>query len=82
MSDKFYILVLLLCMIFAIVAYFGGYVHGRVSEGKPIEINPVIKKKKPPDSKIEAQRKEYNRQLYNIEHYTGSSDGMLRKGGD
>ena len=81
MQQFIYFLTIFLCISFGFVSYFAGYVHGRTSEGKPIEIKSIIKKRKPPDPKVEAQVKEYNRQLYNIEHYTGGPDGMKRKGG-
>ena len=80
MNYLFCFLIVLLFVAFSIISYFCGYVYGRTSEGKTIE-KPVLRKKKPPDPKAEAMIDEYNRQLYNIEHYTGSADGMKKKGG-
>lgn len=83
MSNILYFLTVLLIFAFGAVSYFAGYVYGKASEGRPIEIKSIVpRKKKPPDPKTKEQLEEINRQLYNVEHYTGSADGMKRKGGE
>lgn len=82
MQSFMFFLTILLCIAFSFVSYFAGYVYGRTSEGKPVEIKSFKRKKKPPDLEIESQVKEYERILYNIDHYNGSPDGMKRKGGE